>query len=489
MLEEPLREALTFDDVLLVPSYSDLLPKDADPRTRLARGIELNIPLISAAMDSVTEARTAIAMAREGGLGIVHKNLSPEEQALEVVKVKRAQSGIVVDPLTVEPDTLLRDAVELMRRRNVGGLPVVRGRRPVGILTSRDIRFERNLDQPVEGVMTPGPRLVTVAPSVSAEEARALLHRHRIEKLLVVDPETGLLVGLITIRDLLQAERYPGAAKDALGRLRVGAAIGPAADRDERARLLVDAGVDVIVIDTAHGHSKGVIDSVRALRAKYPELPLVAGNIATAAAAEALIEAGADAVKVGIGPGSICTTRVVAGVGVPQITAIADCARVARRHGATVIADGGIKHSGDLGKAIAAGADVVMVGSLFAGTDESPGELVLYQGRSYKSYRGMGSLGAMRKGSKDRYGQAGAADEKLVPEGIEGRVPYRGSVSANVHQLVGGLRSSMGYCGCRTIAEMQTRARFVRSTAMGLRESHVHDVIITEEAPNYRRTE
>jgi IMP dehydrogenase len=489
MLDEPLREALTFDDVLLVPAYSDVLPKDADTRTRLARGIELGIPLISAAMDSVTEARTAVAMAREGGLGIIHKNLTPEEQALEVVKVKRAESGIVVDPLTVEPHTLLRDAVELMRRRNVGGLPVVRDRRPVGILTSRDIRFEKNLEQPVERVMTPGPRLVTVGPTVTAEEARALLHRHRIEKLLVVDPNDGALVGLITIRDLLQAERFPGAAKDARGRLRVGAAIGPGADRDERVRRLVEAGVDIIVIDTAHGHSRGVIDAVRYVRATHPELPLIAGNIATAEATEALIEAGVDAVKVGIGPGSICTTRVVAGVGVPQITAVSDCARVARRHGVTVIADGGVKHSGDIGKAIAAGADVVMIGSLFAGTDESPGDLVLYQGRSYKIYRGMGSLGAMRKGSKDRYGQSGAVDEKLVPEGIEGRVPYRGSVSSNVHQLVGGLRASMGYCGCRSVAEMQTRARFVRSTAMGLRESHVHDVIITEEAPNYRRTE
>jgi len=486
MLEEPLREALTFDDVLLLPAYSDVLPRDVDTRTRLARGIDLGIPLISAAMDSVTEARTAIAMAREGGLGIVHKNLTPEEQALEIVKVKRAESGIVVDPLTVEPHTSLRDAVDLMRRRNVGGLPVVRDGRPVGILTSRDIRFEKNLDQPVERVMTPGPRLISVAPTVTAEEARALLHRHRIEKLLVVDPDSGSLVGLITIRDLLQAERFPGAAKDARGRLRVGAAIGVGPDREERARRLLDAGVDLIVIDTAHGHSRGVLDAVRALRAMSPELPIVAGNIATADAAEALIEAGVDAIKVGIGPGSICTTRVVAGVGVPQITAVSDCARVARRHGVTVIADGGVKYSGEIGKAIAAGADVVMIGSLFAGTDESPGDLVLYQGRSYKMYRGMGSLGAMRKGSKDRYGQAGAADEKLVPEGIEGRVPYRGSLVSILYQLVGGLRSGMGYTGCRTIAELRQNARFVRITSQGLRESHVHDVIITEEAPNYR---
>ena len=489
MIEDRLREALTFDDVLLLPAYSDVLPRDVDTRTRIAPGIELAIPLISAAMDSVTEARTAITMAREGGLGILHKNLTPEDQALEVEKVKRAQSGIVVDPLTVTPDEVLRDAVELMRRRNISGLPVVEDGRPVGIVTSRDIRFETNLDQRVGAVMTPRARLVTVAPTVQPDEARALLHKHRIEKLLVVEPESGRLVGLITIRDLMQAERYPGAVKDSRGRLRVGAAIGPGADRAERAGALVDAGVDLLVVDTAHGHSKGVIDAVKATREEHPHVALVAGNIATADAAEALIDAGVDAIKVGIGPGSICTTRVVAGVGVPQVTAVADCARVARPRGVVVISDGGIKYSGDVAKAVAAGADVVMIGSLFAGTDEAPGDLVLYQGRSYKMYRGMGSLGAMRKGSKDRYGQAGAADEKLVPEGIEGRVPYRGSLSSNVFQLVGGLRSSMGYTGARTIAEMQERARFVRQTSLGLRESHVHDVIITEEAPNYRKGE
>ncbi len=489
MLEEPLREALTFDDVLLVPAYSEVLPKDVDTRTRLVEGVELGVPLISAAMDSVTGARTAIAMAREGGMGVLHKNLSPEEQALEVEKVKRAESGIVVDPLTVGPDAVLRDAVGIMRANDISGLPVVEGGRPVGILTARDIRFETNLGQPVGRVMTPRERLVTVPPTVSADDARALLHKHRIEKLLVVSPETGALVGLITIRDLLQAERYPGACKDSRGRLRVAAAVGPGPDREERARRLVDAGVDVIVVDTAHGHSKGVLDAVRATRAAHPEVPVIAGNIATPEAALALIEAGASAIKVGIGPGSICTTRVVAGVGVPQVTAISDCAKVARPRGIPVIADGGVKYSGDVAKAIAAGADVVMIGSLFAGTDEAPGDLVLYQGRSYKMYRGMGSLGAMRKGSKDRYGQAGAADEKLVPEGIEGRVPYRGSLSSNVYQLVGGLRSSMGYTGCRTIGEMQTRARFVKATALGLKESHVHDVIITEEAPNYRRSE
>jgi len=489
MIDERPREALTFDDVLLVPAYSEVLPRDVDPRTRLAPGLELGIPLVSAAMDSVTEARTAITMAREGGLGILHKNLPPDEQALEVEKVKRSESGIVVDPLTVTPDASLRDVVELMKRRGFSGLPVVEDGRAVGIVTARDIRFETNLDQPVTRAMTPAARLVTVPPTVRPEDARALLHRHRIEKLLVVDPASGRLVGLLTIRDLLQAERYPSAAKDSLGRLRVGAAIGPAPDREERTAALVRAGVDVLVIDTAHGHSKGVIEAVRDTKARYPNVVLVAGNIATAEAAEALIDAGVDSIKVGIGPGSICTTRVVAGVGVPQVTAIADCAKVAKRRGVSLIADGGIKYSGDLAKAVAAGADVVMIGSLFAGTDEAPGELVLYQGRSYKMYRGMGSLGAMRKGSKDRYGQAGAADEKLVPEGIEGRVPYRGSLSSNVHQLIGGLRSAMGYTGCRTIAELHERARFVRQTSLGLKESHVHDVIITEEAPNYRKSD
>jgi IMP dehydrogenase len=489
MIDEPLRECLTFDDVLLVPAYSTILPRDVDTRTRLARGIELQIPLISAAMDSVTEARAAITMAREGGLGILHKNMSPEEQALEVEKVKRAESGIVVDPLTVGPDESLQRAVDIMRRENISGLPVTEGDKPVGILTSRDIRFETNLAQPVKNLMTPREKLVTAHSTIKPDEARMLLHKHRIEKLLVVDPSSGRLIGLITIKDLLQAERYPNSVKDSKGRLRCGAAIGPGPDREQRTRLLAESGVDVIVIDTAHGHSKGVIDAVRATRRAYPDLAIVAGNIATAEAAEALIEAGADAIKVGIGPGSICTTRVVAGVGVPQITAVSDCAKVARRYNVPVIADGGVKYSGDVSKAIAAGADVVMIGSLFAGTDEAPGDLILYQGRSYKTYRGMGSLGAMRRGSKDRYGQAGAADEKLVPEGIEGRVPYRGSLSSNLHQLVGGLRSSMGYCGCQTIPEMQTKAKFIKSTPMGLRESHVHDVIVTEEAPNYRRNE
>jgi IMP dehydrogenase len=477
-----LRECLTFDDVLLVPQYSETLPKDVDVRSRLTRSIELNIPLLSAAMDSVTEARTAITMAREGGIGIIHKNLPPADQAREVEKVKRAESGMVLSPVTVRPDESLRDAVALMHEHNVSGLPVVEGDKPVGILTARDIRFERNLDQPVSALMT--KELVTTPPGVSADRAKQLLHEHRIEKLLVV--EAGKLVGLITIKDILQADRNPQAIKDKKGRLRVGAAIGPGPDREARTQALVAAGVDVIVVDTAHGHSKGVIDAVRATKKAHPHVDLIAGNVATPEGTEALIEAGVDAVKIGIGPGSICTTRVVAGVGVPQVSAIADCSRVAQRHGVPIIADGGIKYSGEVVKALAAGASTVMLGSLFAGTDESPGDMVLYQGRSYKMYRGMGSLGAMKKGSKDRYGQAGSADEKLVPEGIEGRVPYRGSLVSILHQLVGGLRAGMGYTGSRSIAELHERARFVKITAAGLRESHVHDVIITEEAPNYR---
>lgn len=481
MLQDVLRECLTFDDVLLVPAYSEVLPRDVDVRTRLCRGVELNLPLVSAAMDSVTEARAAIAMAREGGLGILHKNLPPADQAREVERVKRAESGMVLAPVTVRPTQSLREALGIMREHDVSGVPVVEGDKPVGILTARDIRFELKLDQPVSTLMT--KELVTVPPGVSADEAKQLLHKHRIEKLLVVDG--GKLVGLITIKDILQADRNPMAVKDGKGRLRVGAAIGPGPDRDERIDALVAAGVDVIVVDTAHGHSLGVIEAVRAVKKRH-NVPVIAGNVATAEATEALIDAGADGVKVGIGPGSICTTRVVAGVGVPQITAVSDCSRVADRHDVPIIADGGVKHSGDITKAIAAGASAVMIGSLFAGTDESPGDLVLYQGRSYKVYRGMGSIGAMRKGSKDRYGQGGTADEKLVPEGIEGRVPYRGSLPSILHQLVGGLRSGMGYTGSKTIKELRTNAKFVRATSQGLRESHVHDVIITEEAPNYR---
>jgi len=481
MFQHGLRECLTFDDVLLVPAESDVLPVDVDVRSRLTRSITLNIPLVSAAMDSVTESKLAIAMAREGGLGIIHKNLTIEDQALEVSSVKRAESGIILQPVTVAPEQSLREALDVMRRHNVSGVPVVKGSRPVGILTSRDIRFEKNLDQPVEALMT--KNLVTVPPEFSAEQSRELLHKHRIEKLLVV--EGGELVGLITIKDILQAERNPRAVKDSKGRLLVGAAVGPGPDRFERATALVNAGADVICVDTAHGHHVGVATTVRELRAKFPQLSIVAGNVATAEATLSLIEAGADAVKVGIGPGSICTTRVVAGVGVPQVTAIADCAGAADAHGVPIIADGGIKFSGDIAKAFAAGASSVMAGSLFAGTDEAPGHLVLYQGRSYKVYRGMGSVGAMRKGSKDRYGQSGAADEKLVPEGIEGRVPHRGSLAKILFQLEGGLRASMGYTGCRTIEEMRKNAKFIRMTGQGLRESHVHDVIITEEAPNY----
>ena len=485
MIEERLKAALTFDDVLLVPGYADFLPAEADVRTRLTKRLELNIPLLSSAMDTVTEWRTAVTMAREGGLGIIHKNLTPEEQAREVQKVKRAESGMILDPITVGPEQTLSDALEIMREHEISGLPVVGDdMRPIGILTSRDIRFERNLAQRIEALMT--KELVTVPPGVSQERAKELLHENRIEKLLVVS-EDGKLAGLITIKDLLQADRYPTAIKDDHGRLRCGAAIGVGPDRDERIAALVGAGVDVIVIDTAHGHSKGVLDAVRAVKTAHPEVQLVAGNVATAEATLALIEAGADAVKVGIGPGSICTTRIVAGVGVPQITAISDCAEAAKRHGVPIIADGGIKYSGDVVKAIAAGAEVVMIGSLFAGTDESPGQLVLYQGRTYKSYRGMGSLGAMRKGSKDRYGQADVQDVgKLVPEGIEGRVPYRGPLGKVVYQMVGGLRAGMGYTGCKDIEALRTNARFLQQSSQGLRESHVHDVMVTEEAPNYR---
>jgi IMP dehydrogenase len=480
---DDLKECLTFDDVLLLPAYSEVLPRDVDTRTRLTRKIELNVPLVSAAMDSVTEARTAIAIAREGGIGILHKNLDPESQAREVEKVKRAESGMVLQPVTVKPDQSLREALGIMREHDISGVPVVEGNRPVGILTSRDIRFEQNLDQPVRALMT--VKLVTVSPGVTNEDARRLLHKHRIEKLLVVEKEQ--LVGLITIKDILKADRHPHGTKDEKGRLRVGAAIGPGPDRAQRAAALVAAGVDVLVVDTAHGHSKGVIDALKATRKEHPHIELIAGNVATADGTMALIDAGADAVKIGIGPGSICTTRVVAGVGVPQITAICDCAKVADDADVPLIADGGIKYSGDVSKAIAAGASTVMIGSLFAGTDEAPGDLVLYQGRSYKVYRGMGSLGAMRRGSKDRYGQSGSADEKLVPEGIEGRVPYRGTLASTLYQLVGGLRSGMGYTGAKNIPELRKNSRFVRITSQGLRESHVHDVIITEEAPNYRR--
>ncbi|RMF47923.1 MAG: IMP dehydrogenase [Deltaproteobacteria bacterium] len=485
MLEADIPEGLTFDDVLLVPAHSEVLPKEVDISTLLTPSIRLNMPLLSAAMDTVTEARAAITMAREGGLGIVHKNMTPAEQALEVDQVKKSESGMIVDPITMEPDQKIFEALEMMKKYRISGVPVCKEGKLVGILTNRDLRFETRLDQPISNVMTKD-KLVTVPPGTTLEEAKKHLHEHRIEKLLVVD-DKGALKGLITIKDIEKVRKYPNACKDDIGRLRVGAAVGVGPDREERVAALVAAGVDVIVIDTAHGHSQGVIDAVADTRRQYPDLQLIAGNIATGEAAEALIKAGVNAVKVGIGPGSICTTRVVAGVGVPQITAIGNVSRVTRKHGIPLIADGGIKYSGEIAKAIAAGADVVMIGSLFAGTEESPGETILYQGRTYKAYRGMGSLGAMKQGSKDRYFQGDVdSDVKLVPEGIEGRVPYRGPLSDNIHQLLGGLRAGMGYTGCRTIRELQEKARFMRITNAGLRESHVHDVSITHEAPNYR---
>lgn len=480
--EHEIPQALTFDDVLLLPNYSDFLPHEADVRTRLTGSLALGIPIVSSAMDTVTEWQTAVTMARLGGLGVIHKNLSIEDQAREVRRVKRAESGMVVDPVTVGPQDTLDHALTVMQQHDISGLPVVDGGRFVGILTSRDLRFADNRAQPVAELMTKD--VVTVSPGVSTDEARALLHKHRIEKLVVV--EDGAVVGLITFKDLMQSERYPSAVKDENARLRCGAAVGPGPDREARTHALVEAGLDVLVIDTAHGHTASVRHAVLQTKKQYPSLQLVAGNIATADAATMLIDAGADAVKVGIGPGSICTTRIVAGIGVPQITAIQSCAKAAHARGVPVIADGGVKFSGDLVKAIAAGADSVMMGSLFAGTEESPGETVLFQGRTYKTYRGMGSLGAMRKGSRDRYGQANVDDSsKLVPEGIEGRVPYRGSLASVVYQLVGGLRAGMGYTGCQTIEALQTKARFVRQSPQGLRESHVHDVVVTEQAPNY----
>ncbi len=479
-----LGEGLTFDDVLLQPRYSDFLPKDADTSTYFTRGLKLQIPILASAMDTVTEWRTAVTMAREGGIGIIHKNMDPSAQAREVLKAKRAESGMVMDPVTIAPEQPLHEALQLMKSHQISGLPVVRDGVPVGILTSRDVRFEQRLEERVENLMT--REIVTVSPGVPQHKAKELLHQHRIEKLLVVDGQ-GKLAGLITIKDLLQAEKHPTAVKDDLGRLRVGAAVGVGPDREERAHALVRAGVDVLVVDTAHGHSKGVVDAVASMRREHNNVQIVAGNVATADGVRALAEAGVDAVKVGIGPGSICTTRIVAGVGVPQITAIMNCSHEAKKLGIPVIADGGVKYSGDVVKALVAGASSVMIGSMFAGTDESPGQRVLYQGRTYKTYRGMGSLGAMAEGSKDRYGQADVEDsDKLVPEGIEGRVPYRGPLSTVVFQLVGGLRSGMGYTGCRTIESLRTDATMVRQTSQGLRESHVHDVVVTREAPNYQ---
>ena len=483
--DSSLREALTFDDVLLVPAESAVIPKDVDVRSHLTANITLAIPILSSAMDTVTEAPTAICMAREGGLGVIHKNMTIEEQVLEVTKVKKAETGVVIDPVTIDPDQKLFTALELMRRHDISGLPVVgRDGRAVGILTNRDVRFERNLDQPVRDVMT--TNLITAPEGMSLEGSKELLHKNRIEKLLVID-SAGKLHGLITIKDIEKAQQHPYAAKDDLGRLRVGAAVSTSSDLQARVSALLHAGCDVICVDTAHGHSKLVLEAVADVRKTFPKSEIIAGNVATAEGALALAKAGANAVKVGMGPGSICTTRVVAGIGVPQVTAVSDCARALAKTDVRVVSDGGIKYSGDMVKAIAAGANTVMIGSLFAGTDEAPGEIILYQGRSYKLYRGMGSVGAMRAGSKDRYFQSEVTSEaKLVPEGIEGRVPYRGSLSQSIYQLIGGLRSGMGYCGCKNLDEMRTKARFIKITSSGLRESHVHDVIITKEAPNYR---
>lgn len=479
------QKAYTFDDVLLVPAHSSVLPRDVSLATRLTRNIRLNLPLVSAAMDTVTEARLAIALAQEGGIGILHKNMSAQKQAAEVSKVKRHESGIVKDPVTIKPDMLVRDVIRLSRENKISGLPVMENGRVVGIVTNRDIRFENRLDTPVRDIMTPRERLVTVREGASLEEARELMHAHKLERVLVVN-DAFELKGLITVKDIIKTSEKPLACKDEQGRLRVGAAVGVGEGTDERVTLLVEAGVDVIVVDTAHGHSQGVLDRVRWVKQNFPQVEVIGGNIATAAAALALVEAGADAVKVGIGPGSICTTRIVAGVGVPQLTAVSNVSAALKDTGVPLIADGGIRFSGDISKAIASGANVVMLGGLLAGTEEAPGEVELYQGRSFKSYRGMGSLGAMQQGSSDRYFQDNEANaDKLVPEGIEGRVPYKGSVVAVIHQLMGGLRSSMGYCGCATIDDMRTKAEFVEITSAGMRESHVHDVQITKEAPNY----
>jgi IMP dehydrogenase len=479
------QEGLTFDDLLLVPDRSTVLPSEVDVTTRLTRNISLNVPIVGAAMDTVTESATAITLARQGGVGFIHKNMSIERQALEVEKVKKSESGMIVDPISIGPERKLHEVLDIMSKYKISGVPVVKEGNLVGIITNRDLRFETNLDQTVEAVMTK-ENLATARPGITLEESKAILHERRIEKLLVVDDQ-GKLVGLITIKDIEKIKKYPNSCKDDLGRLRVGAAVGVGADMERRVERLVAANVDVVVVDTAHGHSEGVIESVRTLKTLFPRLEVVAGNVATPEGTKSLIEAGADAVKVGVGPGSICTTRVVAGVGVPQMSAIMNCAEEAVKRGIPIVADGGIKYSGDITKALAGGADVVMIGSLFAGTEESPGETILFQGRSYKVYRGMGSIEAMKEGSRDRYFQDEVeTDKKLVPEGIVARVPYRGPLAETIYQLVGGLRAGMGYVGCGSLAELKGKARFMKITAAGLRESHVHDVIIIKEAPNYR---
>ncbi len=482
------QKALTFDDVLLLPAHSSVLPRDVSLRTRLTQSITLNIPLLSAAMDTVTEARLAIAVAQEGGMGIVHKNMSAQKQAAEIAKVKRFESGVVKDPITIPPTMSVREVLALTKKHRISGLPVVDGKKVVGIVTNRDLRFETQLDQPVANIMTKGDRLVTVPEGTDLEHAKELMHRHRLERVLVVNDKFELK-GLMTVKDILKSTEHPLASKDLRGQLRVGAAIGTAGDTDERAEALVAAGVDVLVVDTSHGHSEGVLERVRWVKRRFPQVQVIGGNVATADGARALAEAGADAVKIGIGPGSICTTRIVAGVGVPQVSAIMNALGGVSGLDVPLVADGGIRYSGDIAKALAAGASCVMLGSLFAGTEESPGEIELFQGRSYKSYRGMGSLGAMQQGSADRYFQdteGEGEDEKLVPQGIEGRVPYKGTLVAVIHQLMGGIRAAMGYCGCPTIDELRSRAEFVEITTAGMRESHAHNVQITKEAPNYR---
>lgn len=484
MIKIPPEEAYSFDDVLLIPGYSDVLPKDVNVSTRLTKNLTLNIPIVSAAMDTVTEARTSISMAREGGLGFIHRNMSIKSQVIEVDKVKKSESGMIIDPVTINPGQPVHEVLKLMEEYRISGLPVTKGDQLVGIVTNRDLRFETNMEKKVSEVMTK-ENLVTVSEGITLEDSKKLLHKHRIEKLLVVD-KNGRLTGMITIKDIEKIKKYPNACKDSMGRLRVGAAVGVGPDMQERAEALLKAGADVILIDTSHGHSKNVIDAVKILKSNFDDIELIAGNVGTSKGADDLVKAGVDGVKIGIGPGSICTTRIVAGIGIPQVTGIMNCRSISNKTGVPLIADGGIKFSGDITKAIGAGAHVVMIGGLFAGIEESPGESIFFQGRSYKLYRGMGSIEAMKKGSKDRYYQSEAIEnDKLVPEGIVGRVPYKGSLSANVFQLVGGLRAGMGYVGCQTIEELREKARFVKISAAGLRESHVHDVIITKEAPNY----